>query len=65
MRQVFEEVEEQFAYPFVRVHHERDGFLVHCYCRVLVLVVLINLALHDGVAVRDRVTLAGSRFLCG
>ena len=26
---VFEEVEERFAHPFVFVHHERDEFLVH------------------------------------
>ena len=41
---VFEEVEERFAHPFVRVHQGRDKFLVHRCCRDLVLVVLLNLA---------------------
>ena len=61
---VFEEVEERFAQPSVRVHHEQDEFLVHRCGRDLVLVVLLSLAFHDGIAVRDRVTLAGSRLTC-
>ena len=48
---VFEEVEERFAHPSVRVHHERDEFLMHRCGRRLVLVVLVSLASHDGVAV--------------
>ena len=55
---VFEEVEERFAHPSVRVHHERDEFLMHRRC--LVLVVLLSLAFHDGIAVGSRVALAGS-----
>ena len=57
---VFEEVEERFAHPSVRVHHERDEFLMHRRGRRLVLVVLVSLASHDGVAVGGRVALAGS-----
>ena len=56
---VFEEVEERFAHPSVRVHHERDEFLMHRRGRRLVLVVLVSLASHDGVAVGGRVALAG------
>ena len=56
---VFEEVEERFAHPSARVHHERDEFLVHRRGR-RVLVVLVSLAFHDGVAVGGRVALAGS-----
>ena len=56
---VFEEVEERFAHPSVRVHHERDEFLMHRRRR-LVLVVLVSLAFHDGVAVGGRGALAGS-----
>ena len=48
---IFEEVEERFAHPSVRVHHERDEFLMHRRGRRLVLVVLVSLASHDGVAV--------------
>jgi len=33
---VFEEVEERFAHPSVRVHHERDEFLMHRRSRSLV-----------------------------
>ena len=61
---VFEEVEERFAHPSVRVHHERDEFLVHRRSSDLVLVVLISLAIFDWVTVRDRVTLAGLRLTC-
>ena len=57
---VFEEVDERFAHPSVRVHHERDEFLMHRRGRRLVLVVLVSLASHDGVAVGGRVALAGS-----
>ena len=48
---VFEEVEERFAHPSVRVHHERDEFLMHSRSRGLVLVVLISLAIRfiDGI----------------
>ena len=57
---VFEEVEERFAHPSVRVHHERDEFLMHRRSRGLVLVVLLSLAFHDGITVGSRVALAGS-----
>ena len=57
---VFEEVEERFAHPSVRVHHERDDFLMHRCSRSLVLVVLLSLAFHDGIAFGGRVALAGS-----
>ena len=42
------EVEERFAHPSVRVHHERDEFLVDRCGRGLVLVVLLSLAFRDG-----------------
>ena len=51
---VLEEVEERFTHPSVRVHHERDEFLVHRCGRDLVFVVLLSLAFHDEVVVRDR-----------
>ena len=57
---VFEEVEERFAHPYVRVHHERDEFLVHRCGRDLALVVLLSPAFRDGVVVRNRVAFAGS-----
>ena len=41
---VFEEVKERFAHPSVRVHHERDEFLMHRRGRRLVLVVIVSLA---------------------
>ena len=61
---VFEEVEERVAHPSVRVHNERDEFLVHCCGRDLVLVFLLSLAFHDGDVVRDRVAFAGSWLTC-
>ena len=57
---VFEEVEERFAHPSVRVHHERDEFLMHRCSRGLVLVVLLRLAFRDGTVVGSRVALTGS-----
>ena len=57
---VFEEVEERFAHPSVRVHHEQDEFLMHRCSRSLVLVVLLSLASHNGIVVGSRVTSAGS-----
>ena len=57
---VFEEVQERFAHPSVRVHHERDEFLMHRCSRGLVLVVLLRLAFRDGTVVGSRVALTGS-----
>ena len=61
---VFEEVEERFAHPSVRVHHERDELLMHRRSHSFVLVVLIGLANPEWVTVGDRVSLAGLRLAC-
>ena len=37
---VFEEVEERFAHPSVRVHHEREEFLMHRRGRRLNLIII-------------------------